>query len=46
MGRDDSDIGLDELWEKALYNWYLTAEEAVRRGLVENIVDLSGKARP
>ena len=35
---EGSDIGLDELFEKALYDWYLPAEEAVKRGLVAAIV--------
>ena len=34
-----SDVTLDELLEKALYNWYLTAEEACDRGLAAAIVD-------
>ena len=33
-----SDIGMDELLEKALYNWYLPAKEALERGLVAGIV--------
>ncbi|MEA3012134.1 MAG: hypothetical protein QOD42_679 [Sphingomonadales bacterium] len=33
------DIGLDELMEKALHNWYLTAEEAAGRGLVAGIFE-------
>lgn len=33
-----SDISLEELREKALYNWYLTAEQALERGLVAGIV--------
>jgi ATP-dependent protease ClpP protease subunit len=37
---EGSDIDLDELLEKALYNWYLTAEEAARRGLVNRLFDL------
>jgi ATP-dependent protease ClpP protease subunit len=37
-----SDVTMDELLEKALYNWYLTAEEAVDRGLVAQIVDPAG----
>ena len=28
---------MDELLEKALYNWYVPAEEAVRLGLVAGI---------
>lgn len=35
---EGSDVTMDELLEKALYNWYLTAEEAVGRGLVAGIV--------
>lgn len=35
---DGSDIGLDELYERALHNWYLTADEALKRGLVAAIV--------
>lgn len=33
------DIGLDELMEKALHNWYLTAGEAMARGLVAGIFE-------
>ena len=36
---EGSDVSLDELLEKALYNWYLTAEESVERGLVAGILD-------
>jgi hypothetical protein len=32
-----SDIGMDELLEKALHNWYLTTDEAQERGLVAGI---------
>jgi ATP-dependent protease ClpP protease subunit len=35
---DGSDVPMDELLEKALYNWYVPAEEAVERGLVAGIV--------
>ena len=35
---DGTDVSMDELLEKALYNWYLPAEEAVERGLVAGIV--------
>jgi len=35
---EGSDVGMDELLEKALYNWYVSAEEAVKRGLVAAIV--------
>ncbi len=34
---EGSDIGLDELLGKALCNWYLTAEDALARGLVAGI---------
>ena len=34
---DGCALGIEELREKALYNWYLTAEEAVERGLVAGI---------
>lgn len=33
-----SDIGMDELNEKALHNWYLTTDEAQKHGLVAGIV--------
>ena len=33
-----SDISFDEIWEKSERNWYLTAEEALERGLVAGIV--------
>ena len=36
------DIGLDELREKALHNWYVTAPEAVERGLVAGIWEPQG----
>jgi hypothetical protein len=32
-----SDIGLDEIRERALHNWYLNADEALARGLVAGI---------
>ena len=32
-----SDVTMDELLEKALYNWYVPAKEAVERGLVAGI---------
>ena len=35
---EGSDVSMDELQQKALYNWYLPAEEAVDRGLVAGIV--------
>ena len=38
---DGSDIALEELFERALANWYLPAAEAQRRGLVAAVVDLS-----
>lgn len=33
-----SDVSLEEVFERALYNWYLDAEEARRRGLVAGII--------
>lgn len=35
----DSEITIDELLEKALHNWYLTAEDALKRGLIAGIID-------
>lgn len=32
-------VTMDELLEKALYNWYVPAEEALERGLVAGIVE-------
>ena len=34
---EGSEVSMDELLEKALYNWYVPAEEAVRLGLVAGI---------
>jgi ATP-dependent protease ClpP protease subunit len=34
---DDCDIGMEELREKALHNWYLSGEEALERGLIAGI---------
>jgi hypothetical protein len=34
---EGSDVTLDELTERALYNWYLSATEAVDRNLIEAI---------
>lgn len=36
---DGSDISFEELWGKAESNWYLTAEEALKRGLIAGIMD-------
>jgi len=33
-----SDVSLEEVFERALYNWYLDAAEALRRGLVAGIL--------
>jgi hypothetical protein len=33
-----SDVTLDEVLEKAPANWYLEAEEAKRRGLIEAVI--------
>lgn len=35
---EGSDIAMEELLDRALYNWYRTAEEALRRGLVAELV--------
>jgi hypothetical protein len=35
---EGSDVSMDELLEKALYNWYVPAEEACERGLVAGII--------
>jgi hypothetical protein len=35
---EGSDVTMDELLEKALYNWYVPAEEAAERGLIAGIV--------
>lgn len=35
---EGSDITIDELTDKALYNWYLSADEALKRGLVARLV--------
>ena len=35
---EGSEVSMDELLEKALYNWYVPAEEAVELGLVAGIV--------
>ena len=34
---EGSDVSLDEVTEKALYNWYVPAEEALKRGLIAGI---------
>jgi ATP-dependent protease ClpP protease subunit len=34
-----SNVTLEETYEKALYNWYLTADEALERGLIAAIYD-------
>jgi ATP-dependent protease ClpP protease subunit len=34
---EGSDVTMDELLEKALFNWYVPAKEAVERGLVAGI---------
>jgi ATP-dependent protease ClpP protease subunit len=33
-----SDVSLEELEEKAVENWYLTAEQALQRGLIAGVV--------
>ena len=34
-----TDVQMDELLEKALYNWYVPAKEACERGLVAGIIE-------
>lgn len=34
---EGSDVTMDELWEKALHNWYIPPGEALGRGLVAGI---------
>lgn len=36
---EGSDVTMDELLEKALYNWYMAAEDALARGLIAGIVE-------
>lgn len=38
---DGCDVDVDTLIERALYNWYLTAEEALRLHLVAAVVDIA-----
>lgn len=35
---EGSDLSMDELLEKALYNWYLPAQEALERGLIAAVI--------
>lgn len=35
---DGSDVTMEELLEKALYNWYVPAQDAARRGLIAGII--------
>jgi ATP-dependent protease ClpP protease subunit len=35
---EGSDVTMDELLEKALYSWYLSAQDALQRGLIAGIV--------
>ncbi|NEX91863.1 peptidase S14 [Caulobacter sp. 17J65-9] len=35
---EDSDVGIDEVVERAAHNWYVTAEEALKRKLVAALV--------
>jgi ATP-dependent protease ClpP protease subunit len=35
---EGSDVSLDEILSKAVHDWYLTAEEALRRGLVQGLL--------
>jgi len=36
---EGSDVGMDELLDKALCNWYVPAAEALERGLIAGVVD-------
>ena len=36
---EGSDVTMEELLDKALYNWYVPAKEALERGLVAGIVE-------
>jgi hypothetical protein len=36
---EGSDITMEELLEKALYNWYLPAKEACERGLIAGVLE-------
>ena len=42
---EGSDITLDELFDRALDNWYLPAAEAKTRGLVADVIDLAHPGR-
>lgn len=42
---EGSKVQMDELLEKALYNWYVPAEEALELGLIAGIVDTKQAAR-
>ena len=35
---EGSDVGLEELFEKGVHNWYMPAEQALERGLIGGIV--------
>jgi ATP-dependent protease ClpP protease subunit len=35
---EDADVGIDEVVERAAHNWYVTAEEALKRKLVAALV--------
>ncbi|MFC4254331.1 peptidase S14 [Altererythrobacter xixiisoli] len=42
---EHSRLSMDQLLEKALYNWYVPAEEALQLDLIGGVVDLSGQCR-
>jgi hypothetical protein len=33
-----SDVSIDEMFEKALHNWYMPAADAMKRGLVADLI--------
>jgi len=39
-----SKVGLDDLLQKALYNWYVSAEEALELGLVAKVLETGAPA--
>jgi ATP-dependent protease ClpP protease subunit len=42
---EGSNIGIEEVWDRALHNWYLDADEALKRGLVAGIWQAQDPAR-
>ncbi len=43
---DGSDVSLDEVFERALYNWYLDSAAALDRGLVAGVIGQPEQTRP